>query len=238
VSSITWRLIPDLMLLPVLLAAQTTLDSVARHLRPGQRIRLHSQTGQRAEGRFTVYDRDQAAVQLAMRDTTIRFGMVDSLWVRKSGAKTGAIVGGVVVGVPWALLVSALCNMAGGCTQWGAVAGLSLAGAGAGALIRGAVGLARPRRTYLSVESDNHERHASPLLLSPIPGVGQSVSALYAESYSLWDEEQQLRSAQDNEPGVALDPKSYYLVIPPDIPRHYRMRFAWVPGAPALAASH
>jgi hypothetical protein len=95
-----------------------------------------------------------------------------------------------------------------------------------------------PGRLYLSVESDNHERHASPLLLSPIPGVGQPVSALWAESYSLWDEEQQLRSAQDNEPGVALDPKSYYLVIPPDIPRHYRMRFAWVPGAPALAASH
>ena len=49
-SSATYRLIPLLILLRVSLAAQTTLDSVAWRLRPGQTVRLHSQTGQRAVG--------------------------------------------------------------------------------------------------------------------------------------------------------------------------------------------
>ena len=91
--SATCRLIPLLILLPASLAAQSALDNAIGRLRPGQRVLLHSQTGQRAEGRFAVYDPEQAAVQLVMRDSTIRFAMVDSLWVRKTRAKTGAIVG-------------------------------------------------------------------------------------------------------------------------------------------------
>ena len=174
-SSATCRLIPLLMLLPVSLAAQTTLDSVARRLRPGQTVRLQLQTGQRAEGRFTVYQSDLSVVQLVMKDTTIAFAMIDSLWVRTTGAKTGAIVGAVVVGVPSALFWGALCNVGGDgeCGQWGTVAGLTVAGAGVGALLGAAIGSASSRWQL---------RYASPrvgLKLTPLPkqrlGIGFSI---------------------------------------------------------------
>jgi hypothetical protein len=175
-SSVTCRLIPLLILLLASLAAQTTLDDAIGRLRPGQTVRLHSQTGQRAEGRFTIYHPDPPVVHLAMRDTTIQVAMVDSLWVRKSGAKTGAIIGAVVVGVPSALFWGAICNLASdgaGCGQWGVVAGLTVASAGVGALLGGAIG---------SFSSRWQLRYASPpvgLKFTPLPtqrlGVGLSI---------------------------------------------------------------
>ncbi len=174
-SSATCRLIPLLMLLPVSLAAQATLDSVTRRLRPGQTVRLHSQTGQRAEGRFAVYHSDPPVVQLTMRDSTIQFAMVDSIWVRKTGAKTGAIVGAVAIGVPSALFWGALCSglSHGECGEWGAVAGLTAAGAGVGALLGAAIGSASSRWQL---------RYAAPevaLKFLPLPtqrfGVGLSI---------------------------------------------------------------
>jgi hypothetical protein len=176
-SSIIWRLFPALILLPASLAAQTTLDSVARRLKPGQTVRLHLQTGQRAEGRFAVYQPDQSVVQLAMRDTTIQFAMIDSIWVRKTGAGTGAIIGAVLVGVPSALLWGSLCSglsdSGGGCDQWGTVIGLSVAGAGAGALLGAAIG---------SASSHWQLRYAAPRVsfkVNPLPaqrlGVGLSI---------------------------------------------------------------
>jgi len=175
-SSATCRLIPLLILLPASLAAQSTLDNAIGRLRPGQTVRLHSQTGQRAEGRFTVYETDPSVVVLAMRDTTIRFAMVDSLWVRKTGAKTGAIVGAVAIGVPSALFWGALCSglsEGNGCEAWGTVAGLTVAGAGVGALLGAAIGSASSRWQL---------GYASPqvgLKFSPLPtqrfGVGLSI---------------------------------------------------------------
>lgn len=175
-SSITWRLIPALILLPAALAAQATLDSMARQLKPGQTVRLHLQTGQRAEGRF-VYQPDLSVVQLTMRDTTIPFAMIDSIWVRKTGAGTGALVGAVVVGVPsalfWGSLCGALSESGGGCDQWGTVVGLSVAGAGVGALLGAAIG---------SASSHWQLRYASPRVafrVNPLPaqrvGVGLSI---------------------------------------------------------------
>lgn len=173
---ITCRLFPALILLPASLAAQATLDSVARQLKPGQTVRLHLQTGQRAEGRFTAYQSDSSIVRLATRDTTMPFAMIDSIWVRKTGAKTGAIVGAVAVGVPSALFWGALCtglNDGGECGQWGAVAGLTVAGAGVGALLGAAIG---------SVSSHWQLRYAAPrvaLRVAPLPahgfGIGLSI---------------------------------------------------------------
>jgi len=175
-SSATCRLIPLLMLLPASLAAQTTLDDAIRRLRPGQTVRLHSQTGQLAEGRFTVYQSDPPVVHLAMRDTTIPFAMVDSIWVRTTGAKTGAIVGAVAVGVPSAVFLVWACNglsEGSGCDAWGAVAGLTVAGAGVGALLGAAIGSASSRWQL---------RYAAPqvgLKFTPLPmqrlGIGISI---------------------------------------------------------------
>lgn len=175
-SLIAWRLIPALILLPASLAAQVSLDSVARQLKPGQTVRLHSQTGQRVEGRFSVYNPDPGVVQLKMRDTTISLSMIDSIWVRKTGAKTGAFIGALVVGLPSALILSSLCSglsETGECGQPGAVVGLTLAGAAGGALLGAAIG---------SASSHWQLRYALPavaLMVNPLPaqrvGVGFSI---------------------------------------------------------------
>jgi hypothetical protein len=175
-SLATCRLIPLLILLPASLAAQTTLDDAIRRLKPGQTVRLHSQTGQLAEGRFSVYHPDPPVVHLAIRDTTIQFAMVDSLWVRTTGAKTGAIVGAVVIGVPSALFWGGLCiglSEDSGCGSWGVVAGLTVAGAGVGALLGAGIG---------SLSSHWQLRYAAPRVgvrFTPLPtqrlGVGISV---------------------------------------------------------------
>ena len=171
--SVTCRLIPLLILLPASLAAQTTLDDAIRRLKPGQTVRLHSQTGQLAEGRFTLYETDPSVVVLAMRDSTIRFAMVDSLWVRTTGANTGAIIGAAVIGVPSALFWGALCGAYGDSDCTGIVVGLTAAGAGVGALLGAALGSASTRWQL---------RYASPqvaLKFSQLPtqrfGVGLSI---------------------------------------------------------------
>jgi hypothetical protein len=83
----------------------------------------------------------------------------------------------VVVGVPSALFWGALCSAfsedTGGCGEWGAVAGLTVAGAGVGALLGAAIGSASSRWQL---------RYASPrvgLRFAPLPtqrlGVGLSI---------------------------------------------------------------
>lgn len=164
------RLIPLLMLLPASLVAQTTLGDAIGRLKPGQRVRLHSQSGQRAEGRFSVYEADSSVVQLAMRDTTIRFAMVDSLWVRKSGAKTGALIGAVALGVPTAVLFSSGWSS----DEWrGLTVIVTAAGTGAGVLLGAVIG---------STTSRWQLRYAAPhvaLKFAPLPsqrfGVGFSI---------------------------------------------------------------
>lgn len=173
--SVAWRLIPVLVLQPVSLVAQASLDSVARRLKPGQTVRLHSQTGHRVEGRFAAYQPDPSVMQLTVRDTTLSFAEIDSIWVRRSGAKTGAIVGAVGVGVPSAILWSSLCNGlsdTSDCAQ-GVVVGLTVAGAAVGALLGAAIG---------SATSHWQVRYASPriaLKVTPLPaqrfGVGFSM---------------------------------------------------------------
>jgi hypothetical protein len=96
--------------------------------------------------------------------------------VRTTGAKSGAIVGAVVLGVPSAVFWVWACNglsEGSGCDAWGAVAGLTVAGAGVGALLGAAIG---------SASSHWQLRYASPrvgLKFTPLPtqrlGVGLSI---------------------------------------------------------------
>lgn len=143
-----YRLIPLLLVVPPSLAAQATPDSVASQLWAGQRIRLHLRDGQRVEGRFAAYAPGSPALRISGADTLIVVEMIDSLWVRGSAAKNGAIIGAVIVGVPSAILFGVVCVALGegdGCSAWGYVVGLTAAGAGVGALLGAAIGSAVPR---------------------------------------------------------------------------------------------
>ena len=146
-----WRLIPLLLVGPASLAAQATLDRVARQIWAGQRVRLHLRDGQYVEGRFAAYAPGSPTLRISAADTLIPIGVVDSLWVRGRAAGRGAIIGALVVGVPSAIFWGALCTTivasegsdGTGCT--GAVVIGLTAGAGVGALLGTAIGSAFPR---------------------------------------------------------------------------------------------
>ena len=141
------RLILFLIVAPAAIAAQATLDSVAARLHADQFVRLHVRGGRHFEGRFAFYAVAPAGSQLSVADTLIQVETVDSLWVRGRATKTGAIVGAVVVGVPAAVFWTGLCSLIleSDCTLWGAVAGLTAASAGVGALVGAGIGTAFPR---------------------------------------------------------------------------------------------
>ena len=136
------RFIPLLVVAPAAVAAQATIDSVAGQLHAGQLLRLHLRGGQRLEGRFAVYSPAPPALRLSAADTLVPVGMIDSLWVRGSAAKSGAIIGALVLGVPSAIVWQALCERQGeGTCGWGTVYGLTAVGA----LLGAAIGSASPR---------------------------------------------------------------------------------------------
>jgi hypothetical protein len=96
-----------------------------------------------------------------------------------------------------------------------------------------------PGRLYLTVESDDQNPKGSPLILSATSGAEQSASRIDLEGFSDGDgsfgSPQELLSNRDFAPGVALDPKPYYLQIAGGLLRTYRLRFSWVPGAAATS---
>ena len=130
------RLTALLLLAPVPLAAQRTLDSVAQNLKPGQYLRVRTLGGLQAEGQFAGYTPDPPTVRLTVGDSSISVTTIHYIWVRGHAAGSGAILGAIAGGVGMALASAALCEGAfhGEC-RGGRVLSLVAAGAAGGALL-------------------------------------------------------------------------------------------------------
>jgi hypothetical protein len=144
------------------LGAQVPLEAAVRTMKPGQTVRIRLHGGDRIESRIRSLRAESLALQLVGDSAAFDVAAIDSLWVRGTATRTGAIAGAAVVGIAsvafWGALCQGLSDGPGGCTQWGRVTAYSLAGAGAGALIGAGVGALVPkwRLRYaraLSVES-------------------------------------------------------------------------------------
>jgi hypothetical protein len=131
------------------LGAQVPLEAAVRSLEPGQTVRIRVHGGDRIESRIHSLRAGSLALQLGEDSTAFDVAAIDSLWVRGTAARTGAIAGAAVVGVAsfafWAALCDGLSDGPGGCKEWGRVTAYSLAGAGAGALIGAGVGTLVPK---------------------------------------------------------------------------------------------
>ena len=96
-----------------------------------------------------------------------------------------------------------------------------------------------PGRLFLTVESDDQNAKGFPLILSATPASGQSASRIDLEGFTDGDgsfgSPQAFVSNRDFAPGVFLDTRSYYLEIVGGLPRDYRLRASWVPGASATS---
>jgi hypothetical protein len=131
------------------LGGQAPLEAAVRTLKPAQTVRIRVHGGDRIESRIRSVRAESLALQLVGDSAAFDVAAIDSLWVRGTATRTGAIAGAAVVGVAsvafWAALCEGLSDGPGGCTEWGRVTAYSLVGAGAGALIGAGVGALVPK---------------------------------------------------------------------------------------------
>ena len=131
------------------LAGQVPVDAAVRTLKPDQTVRIRIRGGKRIESRIRSLRAEPLALQLVGDTAGFDLAAIDSLWVRGSAARTGAIVGAAAVGVAsvalWTAVCEGLSEGPGGCDEWGTVAGFSVAGAAVGGLIGAGVGALMPK---------------------------------------------------------------------------------------------
>jgi hypothetical protein len=129
------------------LSAQGPPDEVLAQLRPGQLLRLRLRDGPRVEGRLLGFEAGTSTLRVGTSPLAAPSATIDSLWLRGRATGTGAVVGALVVGLPSFGGILALCyglSETGGCDQWGAVVGIAVAAAGAGALLGAGLGSLTP----------------------------------------------------------------------------------------------
>ncbi|HET7038507.1 MAG TPA: hypothetical protein VFH97_01385 [Gemmatimonadales bacterium] len=131
------------MVLTVTGAAQAqrpALDS----LKPGQTVRVRAGD----EPRFTTRLGPTPTELFVRAERPFEPGRVDSLWVRGSHWKAGAIVGAAVVTPAAFGFFAWICTWAAegtGCDEWGKVTGFSLVAGAGGALLGAGVGALIPK---------------------------------------------------------------------------------------------
>jgi hypothetical protein len=117
-------------------------------LKPGQAVRVKTAGGSRFETRLGYAPPDSVGAMFARATMPFQAERVDSLWVRGHAIGTGALVGAAVA-TPlsfafWWWVCDAVSE-GSGCTSWGAVSLLSLAGGAGGALIGAGLGAVVPK---------------------------------------------------------------------------------------------
>jgi hypothetical protein len=137
----------------VLLAAASSLQAQNYplpfgDLEPGQAVRVKTVGGSRFVTRLGHAPRDSVAGLFARAETPFQAERVDSLWVRGHAVGTGALVGAVVA-TPLAFAfwwwVCDAVSEGSGCSSWGTVTGLALAGGAGGALVGAGIGAVVPK---------------------------------------------------------------------------------------------
>lgn len=132
------------------LAAQAP-DSVWRaalaRLTPGTAVRLHSRDRGRIEGRLVGIWGTTLNLETGATRTEWSTATIDSLWVRRTNAKTGAIIGAIPGAVAGGLMGwianEVACTEGDPCPEAIPLGGL--AGAAAGAILGGLVGSLIPK---------------------------------------------------------------------------------------------
>jgi hypothetical protein len=123
-------------------------EEAIRAVRDSQRVRLFTSALARQEGRLLSYENDTLRLDRGADSLVHIWSMdVDSLWVRGSAWKAGAVVGsvlGAAFGVAYGLAMSEFGCECGHPSPGAGVAGGAVVGA-AGALVGGLIGSVIPK---------------------------------------------------------------------------------------------
>lgn len=144
-SIMPWVLVLTSVLTPLRVEAQTPGDFGG--VREGDWVRVRTSGGQLMAGRYVTSSLSSPRLQVAEGVEPVALDDVDSLWVRGTRLKTGAIVGSVVgagAGLGIGLAVCELAADGSGCEDVELVVLGTLAGAGVGAGLGALVGSAFP----------------------------------------------------------------------------------------------
>ena len=111
-------------------------------LHAGQTVRVRLADAQRFQARLVGVDSSPLVLRFAQSPQGVPISSIDSLWLRRSGTGTGALVGGVLVGGATFAFLAVLCHAleGSGCDSWGTIVGVSLAAGAGGALVGAGIG--------------------------------------------------------------------------------------------------
>lgn len=117
--------------------------TAALRLHPGQAVRIRLQNGQRFKARLAAVDSTPPQLRFAGPQSPVPVAAIDSIWLRKRAAGTGALIGGIVGGAGLAALGADVCiglgeGSFGSCG--GTVIIVGLVGAAGGALLGAGIG--------------------------------------------------------------------------------------------------
>jgi len=141
------------------LRAQESVPQAFAQLRPGQTLRIYTAQGRRHEGRYAGLAWEPPSLSFREQVGPVVLTDIDSLWVRRSGARKGAVIGGLALGIPSAAFWAWACTVGseGRCRAWHLVAGLTVAGAAVGAGVGAAIGSASVRWQLRYVRSPSRD---------------------------------------------------------------------------------
>lgn len=133
--------------LPPQLPAQGAVPETLRSIRPGETLRLSTADGRHIEGRFATLGFTPTGLSLREHPQPVPLTLIDSLWVRSSATRTGAIIGTLAFGIPAAVLSSWACTTIGDgtCRGWYLIPGMTLTGASIGFALGAGLGSGRVR---------------------------------------------------------------------------------------------
>jgi hypothetical protein len=154
-KQIGYLLVPICALAHSVVSAQRPIADVSTHVQPQQHVRLRLRDGNRLEGQVDPQHPNSATLILREPARAVPYELIDSVWVRRTAIRNGAMIGGTVLGVAGFGRFVHLCFTGAGClvagsqnttaAKWRAVSVMTLASVGAGTLLGAIVGVLVPR---------------------------------------------------------------------------------------------
>ena len=136
-------------------SAQRPTVDVSTRLQSHQHVRLRLRDGSSVAGQVDPQHPNAASLILRAPTRQVPYELIDSVWVRGTAVRRGAMIGGTLLGAAGFVRFAHLCFQGSGClttesqnttaAKWRAVSVMTLASVGAGTLVGAIIGVLVPR---------------------------------------------------------------------------------------------
>jgi hypothetical protein len=154
-KQIGFLLTPMCVLTHSVASAQRPTVDVSTLIQSQQHVRLRLRDGNSIAGQVDPQHPNSASLILRAPTREVPYELIDSVWVRRTAVRKGAIIGGTLLGVAGFVRFAHLCFTGAGClatgsenttaAKWRAVSVMTLASAGTGTVLGAIIGVLVPR---------------------------------------------------------------------------------------------